>query len=340
MRVYSPWVMAVAVVAVVLGAVSAARAQVNPRDVPIVAQPQQRFDAGQDVQPIFEGWTRNENGSYLFHFGYMNRNYREQPSVPIGSDNYFTPGDEDRGQPTYFYPRTQRYQFVVSMPESTGTNAEDGVVWHLTVNGSEQLAYGWLQPEWEIDVNTITSNARTGFGRSKEQVYANAPPSVRVSASRSTASVGQPVTLTAMITDDELPSELPPRKPRTRLPSLVRPDNLPKAPDNIRWYTRPRSPRNGIAVLWVVYRGPANAEFEPDGYQRSVAEQEAETEVDGAATEPTSSETLVTNTAGDGWTSATFETTVTFDEPGTYTLRAWASDAMLFTPDDVTITVQ
>ena len=38
-------------------------AQINPRDVPIGTQPQQRFDGGQDVQPIFEGWTRNEDGS-------------------------------------------------------------------------------------------------------------------------------------------------------------------------------------------------------------------------------------------------------------------------------------
>ena len=84
-----------------LGAVGAS-AQVRSRDLPIVAQPQQRFDRGQDVQPIFEGWTREADGSYLFHFGYLNRNYREQPSIPIGPDNYFSPSDADRGQPAYF----------------------------------------------------------------------------------------------------------------------------------------------------------------------------------------------------------------------------------------------
>ena len=31
---------------------------------------------------------------------------------------------------------------------------------------------------------------------------------------------------------------------------------------------------------------------------------------------------------------------MTFDEPGTYTLRAWATDGMLVVPDDVTITVE
>ena len=55
--------LAVTIVAMGPVAPSDAEAQVNPRDVPIVTQPQQRFDGGQDVQPIFEGWTRNEDGS-------------------------------------------------------------------------------------------------------------------------------------------------------------------------------------------------------------------------------------------------------------------------------------
>ena len=71
-----------------------------------------------------------------------------------------------------------------------------------------------------------------------------------------------------------------------------------------------------MSVLWVVYRGPSDAEFEPAGYQEWE---------DGME--------------GDGWTSGTFETTVTFSEPGTYTLRAFASDAMLVSKANVTITV-
>ena len=43
---------------------------------------------------------------------------------------------------------------------------------------------------------------------------------------------------------------------------------------------------------------------------------------------------------GTGGTSATFEASVTFDEPGAYTLRAWASDGMLIVADDVAITVE
>ena len=321
---------------------SMAEAQVNPRDLPIVNQPQQRFDGGQDVQPFFEGWYLNEDGSYLFHFGYLNRNYREQPSVEVGPENYFSPGDQDRGQPAHFYPRTQRYQFTVPMPADTGTSLGDGIAWRVTVNGSEQVAYGWLQPEWEIDESTITSNGRTGFGRSTESLFVNGAPEVEVSASATTVSVGQSVTLTAMLEDDALPEVLPSRPPRTRLPTLIPPDDLPEAPDNIRWYRRPNPPRNGLSVLWTVYRGPTVAEFEPSGYQRSYEEPEpeGEMELDGSVTESTSSDNPATHTAGDGFTSATFETTVTFEEPGTYTVRGWASDAMFITTGDVTITVE
>ena len=51
----------VGVIATVLavGVASSSWAQVNRRDIPIATQPQQRFNSGQDIQPIFEGWTPN-----------------------------------------------------------------------------------------------------------------------------------------------------------------------------------------------------------------------------------------------------------------------------------------
>jgi hypothetical protein len=90
-------------------------------------------------------------------------------------------------------------------------------------------------------------------------------------------------------------------------------------------------------VEWVVYRGPEDAEFDPPGFQRSVA---GEGNMRGGyyeASAPVSDEPQLV--AGDGWTAATFETTVTFDTPGTYTLRAYGCDAMLITPADLTVTV-
>ena len=302
-----------------MGVAARAVAQVNRRDVPIVTQPQQRFSRGQDIQPIFEGWERNEDGSYNFLFGYLNRNYAERPQIPVGERNFFSPGEPDRGQPTYFYPRTNRYQFEVVVPADFPADGE--LVWEVTQQGSSQYAYGWLQPEWEIDVSTITSNGRTQFGRGVDQLFNNEPPEIVVKASHETVTAGEPVTLTAQVTDDDMPNPVEERDPdapprRRRDPTLVPPDDAPEIPDNIPQYSKPFPTRNHISVLWVVFRGPEAGEFEPNGYQEWEEGME-----------------------GDGWTSGTLETTATFSEPGTYTLRAFASDAMFISKANLTLTV-
>jgi len=291
-------------------------AQVSRRDVPVVLQPQQRFERGQDIQPIFEGWVRNDDGGYRFLFGYLNRNYAERPHVPVGENNFFSPGEQDRGQPTHFLPRTHRYQFEVDVPADFPLDGQ--LVWSVTQQGSTQTAIGWLQPEWEIDVSTITSNGRTGFGRSVDEMFRNESPRMEIEASATTVGVGQPVTLTARLQDDELPSELPERSgsPLRQYPALTPPEDAPEIPDNIRQYQRPSPPRNHLAVLWVVFRGLDSGAIAPDDYQEWE---------DGMP--------------GDGWTSGTFEATVTFDEPGSYRLRAFGSDAMLISTADLDITV-
>lgn len=331
------------------GGVRPADAQVDRRDVPLAAQPQQRFDAGQDVQPIYEGWQRRPDGGITLHFGYLNRNYRERPSVPVGPGNHFAPGAPDRGQPAYFYPRTHRFQFSVPAPDGMGTAFEDGLVWTVRHNGSTQTATAWLQPEWEIDEDTIIKNTGLGFGRSKDEWYANRPPRLTAAAARPAAAVGEPLLLTAVVEDDALPSGLPPQdavrgtgQSTSGVPALTPPPGAPAAPDNVRWYRRPRPPRNGLSVLWVVYRGPAGAVIDPPDFQRAVAEREAEPSGTQARRYPSAGprSTARTAVAGDGWTSATFEATVTFSRPGAYTLRAYASDALRLTPADVTVTVR
>ena len=34
-----------------------------------------KYDSGQDVQPVFEGWARVPNGTFDLYFGYLNRNW-------------------------------------------------------------------------------------------------------------------------------------------------------------------------------------------------------------------------------------------------------------------------
>src|SRR5271168_4122300 len=75
--------------------------------VPHLAQAQMRFtySKGQSVEPAYEGWMPNEDGSFTLYFGYMNPNWEEQPDIPLGDANNIQPGGPDQGQPTHFYPR-------------------------------------------------------------------------------------------------------------------------------------------------------------------------------------------------------------------------------------------
>src|SRR5262245_59029180 len=68
----------------------------------------QSYSSGQPVWPAFEGWERNEDGTFSMIFGYMNDNWAEELNVPVGPDNNIQPGGPDQGQPTHFYPRRNR----------------------------------------------------------------------------------------------------------------------------------------------------------------------------------------------------------------------------------------
>lgn len=56
------------------------------------ARAQTLFLRGQTIQPVYEGWEKNPDGTFGMLFGYLNRNYEETPHVPVGADNFFSPG--------------------------------------------------------------------------------------------------------------------------------------------------------------------------------------------------------------------------------------------------------
>ena len=88
--------------------------------------PSTKFSSGQDVQPYFEGWIRNGDGTFDLVFGYFNRNWQEELAIPPGPDNAVAvPGskDSDHGQPTYFLPRRQGEH---AASQGRGIEAEPG----------------------------------------------------------------------------------------------------------------------------------------------------------------------------------------------------------------------
>src|SRR5215217_8301090 len=113
------------------------------------------YSKGQNVAPAYEGWEQQADGTRYFLFGYMNENWQEELDVPIGPDNTIDPGGPDRGQPTHFQPRRNRFVFRVRVPADFGAKE---LVWTLTTNGKTERAYASLKPDYYIDDDVIMAN--------------------------------------------------------------------------------------------------------------------------------------------------------------------------------------
>ena len=176
--------------------------------MPLVADAQSRdapipHDVGQSASPSFEGWYPNEDGTFSLSFGYFNRNYEQTLDVPIGPDNHFTPGPEDRGQPTHLLPRRQTGVFTVVVPADFGDRA---LTWSLSAGGETFAVPGHLRPEWQIDaLEEVTSGNRPpelSFDvQGGEPRRGQGPGGVRQSL---TARAGAPMTLTIGVRDDRV----------------------------------------------------------------------------------------------------------------------------------------
>ncbi len=128
-----------------------------------VAFSELKFNSGQSVQPAYEGWTRNPDGSRSMWFGYMNRNWEETPDISPGPNNGFGPTGEDLGQPTHFLPRRQAFIFKVNVPADWPVDKD--LIWTVTANGSTLKAFGSLWPVWEIDEQTMSANNGGRYGK-------------------------------------------------------------------------------------------------------------------------------------------------------------------------------
>ena len=263
-----------------------------------------RHNSGQNVVPVFEGWEKNPDGTFNLVFGYMNRNYLEEPEIPIGPNNNFSPGSADQGQATHFYPRRQQFMFKVRVPADFGKKE---LVWTLTRDGQTEKAYGTLMMEEQL-TDVVISENRGGLGNDSVTAKPNQPPTISIDElTARTFAVGEAVTLTASASDDGVPTPPPPRA-RGNNPNVAVVDGVRLLTTRERPITQAivKPSRQGLAVTWTHWRGPGKVTFDP---MTIVVK-------DGKAT-----------------------TQATFSEPGTYVIRAYADDGILATPVDVTIVI-
>ena len=271
---------------------------------------QESFATGQNIAPAYEGWEKNADGSFNLVFGYFNRNWEEEIDAPVGPGNTIEPGGPDRGQPTRFLPRRNRFVFKIRVPADFGTRE---LVWTLTTNGKTERAYATLKPDYYIDDDVVmANNGAAGMGGADPALKGNKAPVLTVEGPATrTAKVGEVVTLSATAGDDKIPRPRPMPPLNPGIASRFTVDSA-----------------TGLRLSWFVYRGKGKVSFDPT--QTKVWEDTRDN-----ANSPWSY----------GWRTppvppeGRWVVRATFSEPGTYVLRCQAHDGGLATTRDVTIVV-
>ncbi|HJN94577.1 MAG TPA: hypothetical protein QGF41_02545 [Gammaproteobacteria bacterium] len=278
----------------------------------------QTYRKGQHVEPAFEGWRPNPDGSFNFMFGYMNENWEEEPNVPIGEGNNFSPGEADRGQPTHFLPRRNRFHFEVTVPSDWG---ERELIWTLNVNGVERKAYATLKADYLVDNMIIASETGSlGAGTSSPESRSNLPPVLTLEGdSVRVARVGEPISLSTHIWDDGLPK--PRRESSNTSDELQR--RMMRPPSRVTV-----GKVNGLFLSWNIYRGDGKVSFDPP-----LPKPWEDTRT--AANSPWGALWLPPEIPQDG----VLEIKATFDEPGSYVLWGRADDGGLYHDTYVTVHV-
>lgn len=299
------------------------------------------YSRGQTVSPAFEGWEKNDDGSFNMLFGYMNRNWEEEVDVPVGADNGFSPGEPDRGQPTHFLPRRNRFVFKVRVPADWGKKE---LVWTLTTKGKTERAYATLREDSMVD-NLVQASEQgaIGAGISSPAIRANVPPELTLDGGDRRAQVGQPLTLVTIAKDDGVPApRFGPDSREARLVAEARAratNSTPPAPTprgTMAYDPAAQRPPSAITVgsqtglrhSCFVYRGAGRVTFTP-------AQAKVWEDTRAGANSPWAPRWMAPAIPPDG----KYTVAVTFQDPGTYTIRCMASDGALNTPKDVVVTV-
>ena len=160
------------------------------------AQTRFAYNSGQPLEPAYEGWMRNADGSYTLFFGYMNTNWQQEFNIPIGPDNRFEPGNPDLGQPTHFYPRRNPFLFTVTVPQRLRRQGAG-----LDADRERPDAQGVCVPEGRLrdrQAGDLHRGGRRQRQPGRRRSASNEPPELKVEGALTrTVKVGQPLSLVA-----------------------------------------------------------------------------------------------------------------------------------------------
>lgn len=296
----------------------------------------QSYNFGKNIEVAYEGWRPLEDGTFNFMFGYMNENWEEEPDVLIGENNFFSPGEADRGQPTHFLPRRNRFTFEVNVPADWGDRE---MVWELTVNGVTRRAYATLKDDYLVDNMVIASETGSlGAGTSSPESRANIAPVTALQGDMvngehvRSVRVGEPLSFTTRLTDDGVP------RTRSSVDSIRAfaarggegtTEEMVQRQMALRIPWKPTVQKiNGLFLSWNVYRGAGKVTFDPPQPKPWEDTRPGSNSAWGLSWSPP-------EIAEDGM----INTTVSFEEPGEYILWGRGDDGGLYHDAFMTVTV-
>ena len=177
----------------VVGAIGTAAAQTSSQ---LPLEPAK--DRGLTVTGAFEGWYKNDDGTFTLLVGYFNRNSKQTLEIPVGPANRIEPGGPDLGQPTFFAPRRAWGVFTIVVPKDFGTKK---LTWTIAANGETTSIPLTLNPQYEV---TPFRDIAMGNTPPTLKFAANAPIVTgppRGIAATYTATTTQPVTIEVWAAD-------------------------------------------------------------------------------------------------------------------------------------------
>jgi autonomous glycyl radical cofactor GrcA len=244
---------------------------------------------------------------------------------------------------------------------------KDELIWTITSKGKTEKAYASLRADYKVDdVVKASETGALGAGTSSPKVRANTAPIVKVDGEHTRAAkVGQRLTITTLVTDDGVPRAFTEAEltaalaARARAASAAAAASTPgegagrgapaagsggagpaSAPPSgaaaaarfnpaLQPPTRVTVGKNlGLHLSWFVYRGAGKVHFSP-------AQIKPWEDTRAGANSPWAPVWFAPPIPADNKIAVD----VTFDEPGTYVLRALADDGALTTGENVTVTV-
>jgi len=203
-------------------------------------------DSGSNIYPAFEGWYKNDDGTFTLLIGYYNRNKKEVLDIPIGPENKIEPGGPDQGQPTHFEVGRGWGTIAIKVPKDFG---DKKLVWTLTANGKTVTVPFGITKGYQIEpfLDAAMGNKPPTIKFSEAGAGLTGPPPELSAAPVLNGAVGENVAIKYWITDDG--NEEPPTGGSAAAPPPA--GAAPQGP--------PRRPR--VSTTMTKYRGPGEIKF-------------------------------------------------------------------------------